>query len=280
MIDGPTGQTLTFAELGDQIARLAGGLKERGFGPGSTLAIMAPNIPEYAVVFHAAAVLGATITTVNPTYGVEEVRFQLNDAGATMIITVPSFVETATEAMAGSPVTDIAVIGEVSFETLHGAPTTQVPLDVHESVLVLPYSSGTTGLPKGVMLTHHNLVANLAQSEPMMQYENGEVALAVLPFFHIYGMQVLMNGLLANGVTVVTMPRFDMEQALRLIETHKITQFFAVPPSCSAWPSILRSIRSTSPASARSSAEQPRSVANWARKPRLASDAPWCRATE
>jgi 4-coumarate--CoA ligase len=80
------------------------------------------------------------------------------------------------------------------------------------------------------MLTHHNLVANLAQSGAMMDYGENEVALAALPFFHIYGMQVLMNGLLAEGVTVVTMARFDMEQALQLIQQHSVTQFFAVPP--------------------------------------------------
>ena len=74
MIDGPSGRTITFAELGDAIARLAGGLQARGFGPGSTLGLMAPNIPEYAVVFHAVAMCGGTVTTINPTYGADEVR--------------------------------------------------------------------------------------------------------------------------------------------------------------------------------------------------------------
>jgi 4-coumarate--CoA ligase len=131
-------------------------------------------------------------------------------------------------------VTEIAVIGQAegatSLDDLMGEPIEQVPVDPETHVVVLPYSSGTTGLPKGVMLTHTNLVANLAQCRPVMQYGENEVALAVLPFFHIYGMQILMNGLLAEGVPVVTMPRFDMEQALGLIEQHKVTQFFAVPP--------------------------------------------------
>ena len=230
MIDGATGTSYTFSELADAIARMAGGLQARGFGPGSTMAIMAPNIPEYAVVFHAVATCGGTITTVNPTYGADEVRFQLNDAKATLLITVPMFAETAAAAIEGSSAEEIVVIGEPSYDALFGEPGSQVEIDVHENVLVLPYSSGTTGLPKGVMLTHHNLVANLVQSDSMLTYEDGEVALAVLPFFHIYGMQVLMNGLLANGVTVVTMPRFDMEQGLELIQKHKVTQFFAVPP--------------------------------------------------
>jgi acyl-CoA synthetase (AMP-forming)/AMP-acid ligase II len=80
------------------------------------------------------------------------------------------------------------------------------------------------------MLTHFNLVANLAQSKTLLDYRENEVALACLPFFHIYGMQVLMNGLLAEGIPVVTMARFDMDKALNLIQDHKVTQFFAVPP--------------------------------------------------
>jgi 4-coumarate--CoA ligase len=236
MIDGPTGRTYTFAQLHDHIHRLAGGLTAAGFGEGTTVGLMAPNLPEYAVVFHAVAVAGGTVTTINPTYGVEEVQFQLHDAGAQLLITIPDFVATATAAAEGTAVTQIAVIGEspdggvISVADLYGEALEQVPIDVRDKVVVLPYSSGTTGLPKGVMLTHHNLVANLAQSRPVLNYEENEVALAVLPFFHIYGMQVLMNGLLAEGVTVVTMPRFDMEQALSLIQEHHVTQFFAVPP--------------------------------------------------
>ncbi len=234
MIDGPSGRTYTFAQLSDAIHRLAGGLTTAGFGAGKTIGLMAPNVPEYAVVFHAAAVAGGTVTTINPTYGADEVRFQLNDAGADLLITVPAFVETATAAAEGTGVAKIAVIGDYEGMTtladLMGEPMSQVPIDVHDQIVVLPYSSGTTGLPKGVMLSHHNLVSNLAQSRPVLSYESNEVALAVLPFFHIYGMQVLMNGLLAEGVTVVTMPRFDMDQALGLIQEHKVTQFFAVPP--------------------------------------------------
>lgn len=235
LIDGPTGRTLTFSELESAINRMAGGLTARGYGAGSTVGLMAPNVPEYAVVFHGVSVAGGTVTTINPTYGAEEVRFQLNDSKATLLITMPAFVETAKEAIVDTDVKEIVVIGEASegipsLDELYGEPMSQVPVDINSQIVVLPYSSGTTGMPKGVMLSHYNLVANLAQSSPVLQYGENEVALAVLPFFHIYGMQVLMNGLLAEGVTVVTMPRFDMEQALSLIEKHKVTQFYAVPP--------------------------------------------------
>lgn len=234
IIDGPSGRVLSFAQLSDAIHRLAGGLQANGFKAGDTLALMAPNIPEYAVVFHAVAVCGGTVTTVNPVYGVEEVRFQLNDAQADILITVPEFVATAAEAMTGTKATELFVIGQsegrLSLENLMGEPATQAPIDVKTKTVALPYSSGTTGLPKGVMLSHYNLVANLVQVNATVNYEAGESALAVLPFFHIYGMQVLMNSLLADGVTVITMPRFDMEQALSLIQKYKVSQFFAVPP--------------------------------------------------
>ena len=235
LIDGPSGRAYTYAQLAAMIASFAGGLAARGLGPGDTIALMSPNIPEYAVAFHGAAVAGVAVSTVNPTYTADEVRFQLQDSGALLLVTVALFVDTAREAIAGTDVTDIVVIGDAPEGTLpvtalFGAPLEQVPVDLDDHVVVLPYSSGTTGLPKGVMLTHRNLVANLCQIEGGLAVEDDEVALAVLPFFHIYGMQVLMNGLLAQGVAIITVPRFDLEQVLGLIQDQRVTRFFAVPP--------------------------------------------------
>ena len=235
LIDGTTGRTYSFAELSDVIHRLAGGLVARGFAPGDTLALMAPNLPEYAIIFHAVAVAGGVVTTVNPTYGADEVAFQLRDAGATELVTVGMFAQVAKEAITGTEISEVITIdgvaGTTALDSIFGDPIQQSPVNPVDDVVVLPYSSGTTGLPKGVMLTHHNLVANICQCDHAIVYQpDGEVALAFLPFFHIYGMQVLMNGLLANGVTVVTLPRFDLDQALSLVQEHRITRFFAVPP--------------------------------------------------
>jgi acyl-CoA synthetase (AMP-forming)/AMP-acid ligase II len=234
LMDGASGRTYTFAEALGMAKSLAGGLIARGFAPGDVVALMAPNLPEYAIVFHGVALAGGTVTTVNPTYTANEVRHQIEDAGATSLITIGMFVDTARQAIEGTHVTEIITIdnveGTTPFTSLFGSPVEQVPIDPAEQVVVLPYSSGTTGLPKGVMLTHRNLVANLAQIDPVLVAQPGEIALAVLPFFHIYGMQILMNGLLAQGITVITLPRFDLQQALEIIQEQKVTRFFAVPP--------------------------------------------------
>ena len=235
IVDGPTGRSYTYGQLYGAILKAAGGLAARGFGKGDVFAIMAPNVPEYAIAFHAVATLGGVVTTINPTYTAEEVEYQLNDAGARFLLTIPMFLETAREAATHSRVEEVFVLGEAEgatpFVALLGAdPVQQTPVDARNDLVVLPYSSGTTGLPKGVMLTHHNLTSNLAQCEHALTFEDNEVIIAVLPFFHIYGMQVLMNGVLYYGGTAVTMPRFDLEQFLQILQDHKVTRAYLVPP--------------------------------------------------
>lgn len=234
MIDGPTGRALTGAMLTDLIRRLAGGLTARNLGPGHVVALMAPNIPEYAAIFHGVAYAGGTITTVNPLYTADELRFQLNDARAEILITIPVFLDTAKAAIIGTGVSEIFVLGEgdaTPFAALLAAPQlVQTPVDLNQHTVVLPYSSGTTGLPKGVMLSHSNLVANVAQLRAVFPIEVGEVSIAVLPYFHIYGMNSIMNPLLVQQAVQITMPRFDLEMFLRLIQTHKVGKVFVVPP--------------------------------------------------
>ncbi len=236
LIDGPTGRIITHGQLVDGIARVAGGLSARGFGKGDVLAILAPNIPEYALAFHGAATTGGTVTTINPTYTSDEVAHQLRDSGAKYIVTIPMFLEVAQSAAASAGgVEEIFVFGEAEgaspFTDLFGDPYVgHADVDLDNDVVVMPYSSGTTGLSKGVMLTHRNLVGNLAQSEPVISITPDDVGIAVLPFFHIYGMQVLMNGAVANGSTLVTMPRFDLAEFLQICQDHKVTRYYLVPP--------------------------------------------------
>ena len=236
IVDGPTGRTLTYGQLNDLIHRFAGGLAARGFGKGEVFGILLPNLPEYAVVFHGVATAGGTSTTINPTYTGEEINHQLVDSGARFLVTIPLFLESALEGVQGTAVEEVFVLGEAEGATplsvLLGADPMrgEVSIAPDEDLVVLPYSSGTTGLPKGVMLTHSNLSANLAQVEHLISHDDGDAVIAVLPFFHIYGMQVLMNLVVGDGGTVITMPRFDLEEFLRLIQDHRVAHAYVVPP--------------------------------------------------
>jgi acyl-CoA synthetase (AMP-forming)/AMP-acid ligase II len=228
LIDGPTGRELSYADLVRAVRSLAAALAERGFGRGDVLALCAPNTPEYAVVFHAVAALGGAITTINPAYTAHEIRFQLDNARARVAVTAAGFEDRVKEAGAE----DVLVLGEPSFDDLMTAhPDAPMPDAADpEDIVVLPYSSGTTGLPKGVMLTHRNLVANLCQVREVQSLAEGDTVIGVLPFFHIYGMTVIMNQALARGATVVTMPRFDLDAFLGHIERHGVTKAHLVPP--------------------------------------------------
>lgn len=239
IIDGPSGRTLTYRQLADGIRRAATGLTRRGFGKGDVLAIYSPNLPEYAVAFNAVASLGGTNTTVNPLYTADELASQLRDSGARFLVTVPPFLDKAREAAAKTEIEDIFVFGAAEgarpFAELLQAPPSPpaVPIDPRADICVLPYSSGTTGLPKGVMLTHRNLVANLQQCASMPGFDGfreHDVIMAVLPFFHIYGMVVIMMLALSQGGTLVTMPRFDLVEFLGLIQKYRVTILPIVPP--------------------------------------------------
>lgn len=228
LIDGPSGRSLTAAAFMDQVKRLAGGLTAAGLGAGKTIALMAPNIPEFCVVFHGVAWAGGTITTLNPSYTAPEIAHQLSDAGADILITIADFYETA---RAGAGDRAVIVIGTPEFAALFGDPLdAQIPVDIETHTLVLPYSSGTTGLPKGVMLSHRNLVVNVDQSIVAADFQRGETTAGFLPLFHIYGMTALMNLHLAGGGTLVTMPRFDLQMFLQISQDYKARRMWVVPP--------------------------------------------------
>lgn len=235
LIDAPTGRTITYTQLTQGINAVAAGLHARGFGKGDVFGIYLPNLPEYAIVYHAVARVGGASTTVNPLYTAEELAFQLNDAGAKFLLTIPQFIESALEAARQSPVKEVFVLGEAEGATplqelmIPGGEIPEVAIEP-DDVIALPYSSGTTGLPKGVVLTHRNLVGNMFQSDAVLPLDEGDTVIAVLPFFHCYGQQVIMNCGLARGGTIVSLPKFDFEQFLKAIQDHKVTRAYLVPP--------------------------------------------------
>jgi acyl-CoA synthetase (AMP-forming)/AMP-acid ligase II len=236
LIDGPTGRTLTYGQLAGGVRRVAAGLAARGFKKGDVFAIYSPNLPEYALALLGAASLGVVTTTANPLYTSDELAKQLVDAGARLLVTVPPFLDKAKEAAAKSGIEDVYVFGSADgarpFAELmqHGADLPSVRIAPADDIVVLPYSSGTTGLPKGVMLTHRNLVANICQTQAGLPIGPDDTLIGVLPFFHIYGMTVIMNQGLHGGATIVTMPRFDLEQFLDLLQDRGVTRAYVVPP--------------------------------------------------
>ncbi|MGH2698216.1 MAG: 4-coumarate--CoA ligase family protein [Actinomycetota bacterium] len=236
LIDGPSGRTITYKDLLGAVRAMGAGLTARGFGKGDCFAIYLPNLPEYAVAFHAVASVGGINTTINPLYKADELAFQLEDSKARFLLTVPPFLEPAIQAAGKAGVEEIFLLGEGEGATPvtdllgAGAEVPEVSLDVKEDLVVLPYSSGTTGLPKGVMLTHHNLVSNICQFLGAQGMDGEDRFIGLLPFFHIYGMTVIMNAGLRSGATIVTMPRFDFEQFLELSQKHATTRSFLVPP--------------------------------------------------
>lgn len=234
LIEGSTGRVVTYADLDAGIRSLAGGLVEWGLAPGDVVAILAPNLPEYAVVFHGVAFAGGAVTTINPSYTAREIRHQLEDARPRLLVTVAAMLDVARTAAADTSVEDIVVFDDgadvTPLSSLYGDPLhAPVPVDV-DSPVALPYSSGTTGLSKGVVLTHRNLVANIIQTLGAFGMRPDETAMCVLPMFHIYGMQVIMNTTLAAGASVVTMPRFDLVEFLELHDRYGITRSYIAPP--------------------------------------------------
>jgi acyl-CoA synthetase (AMP-forming)/AMP-acid ligase II len=230
--DAAGGRMITYAELARAVEAFAGGLVRRGFGRGDVLALSMPNLPEYAVAFHGTLCAGGVVTTVNPLFTPGELAGQLGRTGARLLLTVPARAEAAREAAQQVGLEDVLVIGEPSFETLLGSeePAPELLLDSAVDLAALPCSSGTTGLPKAVMLTHRNLVANVCQFLRVQHLAPRDTVVAVLPFFHIYGMTVIMNAGLRAGATIVTMPRFELEDFLRTIQDHRVTRAYVIPP--------------------------------------------------
>ncbi|MEU4740572.1 AMP-binding protein [Actinosynnema sp. NPDC023658] len=236
LVDGTSGASLTYRQLAGAIDRLAAALAARGIGKGDVVGILSPNTPYYAVVFHGILRAGATATTINALYTADEVAHQLADAGAKMLFTVSVLLPNAAPGAEKAGISDVVVLdaaeGYPSLSSLlaNSDPVPEVVVDPAEDVAVLPYSSGTTGRAKGVMLTHRNLVANIVQCGPLLNVNGGTKILAVLPFFHIYGMQVLMNNGLHVGGTVVTLPKFDLPEFLRVMQDHRTDRVYIAPP--------------------------------------------------
>jgi acyl-CoA synthetase (AMP-forming)/AMP-acid ligase II len=235
LLDGASGRSFTYGELEAAVRRVAGSLAARGFRKGEVFAIACPNCAEFVLAFHAVGLLGGTVTTLNPAYTAEEMAHQLRDSGATRLLAHAAILPKAMAAAAAAGLREVISTGSGDgaepFGALEGAGQAPpaVDLDPWTDLMALPYSSGTTGLPKGVMLTHANLGSNVLQGVACGLRQD-DVILGILPLFHIFGMNVMMNTGFAVGATLVLLPRFDLEDFLAAIQRHRATYVFLVPP--------------------------------------------------
>ncbi len=227
------GTEYTFGQTWTACRKLGRFLQDKGIEKGDRIAIFSANSAEYFVAFYASLFAGGTVTTLNPLYKTREVQHQLEDAGASAVFAMgPLFplVEQAREHVPTLkhifPIEDVWTLAAEADDD--PKPVSINPL---EDLAALPYSSGTTGLPKGVMLTHYNLTSNVRQTLTTGLSTGYGAYLDFLPFFHIYGMVVLMACGFAGGIPQVIMPRFDPSLCLELIQRHKVTNLFAVPPA-------------------------------------------------
>jgi acyl-CoA synthetase (AMP-forming)/AMP-acid ligase II len=236
LVDGPTGRTLSSRQLAGGVERVAAALAAGGFGKGDVLALSSPNLPEYALAMYGAMAAGGAVTGANPLLTAGELAGQLADAGASLLVTVPPFLETARAAAERAGVGEVLVFGEADGATpfrdlvAHDHPSARVGVDPAHDLAALPYSSGTTGLPKGVELTHANLVANAQQTQGAIAFTADDVVVGVAPFFHAIGQNLILPCSLRAGATVVTMPRFDLARFLELIQRYRATSTIVVPP--------------------------------------------------
>ena len=202
VIDGE--RRFTYRQLDDYSGRFAAALAGLGISKGDPVGILAPNCAEFVIAFYGIVKAGAVVTTVNTGYREREIAHQLNDSGAEVLVVHADFKHTAEAARDATPALGRLIVIEPTSEDLdsfwgllENAPATppSVVIDPKNELAVLPYSSGTTGLPKGVMLTHFNLTANVSQlidrKKEVAAPRESDVILVHLPLFHIYGMNIL-----------------------------------------------------------------------------------------
>src|SRR5215831_4052711 len=235
------GKSLSFADLEAQSNQLANGLAALGLGLGDRLGLFLPNCPEFQIGFYAASKLGAGACPMNSAYREREISYQLNDNGAVILLshakllpvveaTLPHLPSIRAVIVVGPPL-DNSEFRILRFEdVIEGQPADPPEVQVDPGQLAaLPYSSGTTGFPKGVMLTHRNLVSNHHQYVGAIGLGRDDAYIVYMPLSHIYGVAMMGSGVL-SGAKQILLERFDLATVLRLIDEHAVTWFFGVPP--------------------------------------------------
>jgi long-chain acyl-CoA synthetase len=222
---------LSYAALDGAASRFATLLAGRGVQRGDRVALIMPNVAYFPIAYYAILRLGAVVVPMNPLLKAGEVAFAWSDSGAKVAVVFPLFAEEAQKAAATTG-TDVIVTVPQEFEhTLTGTEPTDTVAAVEASdTAVILYTSGTTGQPKGAELSHANLRSNaLTSVETLMPNGPGDVLFGGLPLFHSFGQTCGLNSAMAGGACLTLLPKFDGEQALRIVEQDRVTIFLGVP---------------------------------------------------
>jgi long-chain acyl-CoA synthetase len=239
-------QRTSFSELNARANQVANALIAQGVEPGDRVAMLMHNLPLFMEAYYGILKAGASVVPMNPLYKAGEVQFILEDSGAKVLMTFAPFAQVALAAAGNVPSTRAVIVatpqplpGALTWaDTVGAAPTTAPSVEVHpEQVAVICYTSGTTGRPKGAMLSHRNLLANCDQCMqiPNVRTEPTDVVWLSLPLFHIYGMNVGMNLAYMNGATIALIERFDPASSLDVVQKYKCTILYGAPPMYVAW---------------------------------------------
>ncbi|WP_346777650.1 AMP-binding protein [Rhodococcus sp. HNM0563] len=229
VVDVQTGQEISYVELIRDAEEFGAGLAERGVSQGDVVAIVLPNGAAYPTVFYGALMAGATVTTVHMTATIDEMARQLKDSNAKIVIAADSIRPAVDDAAFAADIAEEMIVPP-SIMRCRIADTWSMPRSAGEDLAALPYSSGTTGGPKGVMLTHRNIVANIAQTEHLLGVQCDDTVLAVVPFAHIYGLSLILGTTLRRRARLVPLSRFDLHEYLSAIEVYQCTFLFVSPP--------------------------------------------------
>ncbi len=261
------GRTIGYRQLWESVQKFAGALKAQGLAPGDRVAIMLPNCPQFVIAFYGTLAAGGVCVNVNPLYTPRELRHQLSDAGAETLVILDLLWPRYAEIEADVPVKRVFTTGIQDYlpfpknllfplkarrekrwvnlpqhpkrldfkKALRSAAPIEQPYNAQpDELALLQYTGGTTGVAKGAMLSHRNLVANTYQSlawggEETKNLEGKGVMLGAIPFFHVYGMTVAMNYGIAAGYKIVLLPRPEVKPCIEAIEKHGVTHFPGVP---------------------------------------------------
>jgi acyl-CoA synthetase (AMP-forming)/AMP-acid ligase II len=235
LVEAASGRRYTYGELDHLIGRFAAGLAALGFRPGERLVMFMPNLPEWPIAALGTMSAGGTVSGANSMSTRSELAYQLRDANARFVVTVPDFLSKVLDAASESHEIKIILLGEapqtLSFSSMLTCQDPEPSIAPGpDTMAALPYSSGTSGLPKGVVLTHRNIVSNVFQFSQAAVWPESAVSLAFLPMYHIYGLTVVLLGGLVAGLQLVTVPRFEPEPFLKALQDYHVTHLAVVPP--------------------------------------------------